>query len=64
MKSDAPERPFDCVAFMREQRARLSEKMTSMGSKEFRRWLHNSEYDDPKLARLKARARPVGKTAQ
>ena len=64
MKSDLPEKAFDCVAFMREHRVRLSEKMTSMGSAEFRRWLHNKEYDDPTLARLKAQARPVGKTSQ
>ena len=61
MKSDSPEKSFDSVAFMREQRARLSEKMTAMGSEEFRRWLRNKEYDDPTLARLKALARPVGK---
>lgn len=64
MKDDVSEKSFDCVAFMRAQRARLSEKMASMGSEEFRRWLHNKEYDDPTLARLKAQARPVGKKSQ
>jgi len=64
MKSDVSEKSFDCVAFMREQRARLSEEMTAMGSEGFRRWLHNKEYDDPTLARLKAQARPVGRTTQ
>ncbi|MDE0441447.1 MAG: hypothetical protein OXL38_04920 [Gammaproteobacteria bacterium] len=64
MKSDVPRKSFDCVAFMREQRARLSEQMTAMGSEEFRRWLHNKEYDDPTLARLKAQSRPVGKISQ
>lgn len=64
MKDDAPRKQFDSVAFQREQRARLSEKMNSMGSEAFWRWLHNKEYDDPTLARLKAQARPVGKTSQ
>ena len=61
MKTDVPEKSFDCVAFMREQRARLSEKMNSMSGEEFRRWLRDSEYSDPRLAKLAAQARDAGK---
>ena len=35
---------FDCVAFMRQERARLSHKINSMSGEEFRHWLRHHEY--------------------
>ena len=64
MTDDVPARSFDCVAFMREARSRLSEKMNSMSSEEFRHWMRRSEYSDPRLAKLAAQARPVAKKPQ
>ncbi|MDE0053076.1 MAG: hypothetical protein OXT64_02310 [Gammaproteobacteria bacterium] len=58
---DAKEKPFDCVAFMREARSRLSEKMESMGSEAFWHWLRNKEYSNSSLPELAARARPLQK---
>ena len=55
-----PIKGFDCVAFMRQERARLSKKMNSMSGEEFRQWLRNREYSDPHLAKLAAQARADG----
>ena len=57
---DAAEGSFDCVAFMREARSRLSEKMNSMSSEEFRDWMYHHEYADPRLAKLAAQGRGAG----
>ena len=57
MTADRPEKSFDCVAFMREARSQLSQKMNSMSGEEFRHWLRHREYSDPRLAKLAARAR-------
>jgi len=60
LKNSSSEKPFDCVAFMRQERARLSQKINSMSGEEFRHWLRHHEYSDPRLAELAAQARPVG----
>ena len=57
MTANRPEKSFDCVAFMREARSRLSQKMNSMSGEEFRIWLRHGEYSDPRLAILAAQAR-------
>ena len=57
MTANRPEKSFDCVAFMREARSRLSRKMNSMSGEEFRHWLHHGKYSDPRLAKLAAQAR-------
>ena len=51
------DKSFDCVAFMREARSRLSQKMNTMSSEEFRHWLRHRKYSDPRLAKLAAQAR-------
>ena len=48
---DTTKKSFDCVAFMREARSELSEKMNSMSSEEFRDWMRRQEYSDPRLSR-------------
>ncbi len=58
---NAMQKSFDSVAFMREARARLTLKMNSMSSEDFRYWVRHHEYSDPRLANLAAEARPVGK---
>lgn len=58
---DAKGKSFDCVAFMREARSRLSERMNSMSSEEFRHWMRHQEYSDPRLAKLAAQGRPARK---
>ena len=56
---NAPQKSFDCVAYMREARARLSEKMNSMSGEEFRHWLRHHEYSDPRLAEIAGQKRPA-----
>ena len=60
----AGERSFDCVAFMREARSGLSEKMNSMTSEDFRHWMRHHEYSDPRLAKLAVRERPAPEAAE
>ena len=48
---------FDCVAFMREARDRISKKMATMSREEFRHWLRSYRYSDPVLQRLADEAR-------
>ena len=57
MKSNAPVKQFDCVAYMREARERISAKMSGMSREEFRRRVNSSLTEDPILARLVARHR-------
>ena len=61
LTANGPEKSFDCVAFMREARSRLSQKMNSMSGEEFRHWLRHGEYSVPQLAKLAAQARPAEK---
>ena len=51
---------FDCVAFMREARDRISDKMTTMSHEEFRHWLRSFRYTDPALQRLADRLADSG----
>ena len=57
MKSETRKKSFDCVAFMREARDRVSDKMATMSREEFRRWLRSYRYSDPALQRLADEAR-------
>ena len=47
---------FDCVAFQREQRARISRLLDSMTPEERVDWLCNVEITDPILRRCMERA--------
>ena len=57
MRSETREKSFDCVAFMREARDRISDKMATMSREEFRHWLRSYRYSDPVLRRLADEAR-------
>lgn len=57
MKSDAPVKQFDCVAYMREARERISAEISRMSHEEFRRWVNSSRAEDPIFASLAARHR-------
>lgn len=61
MQSNNPRKSFDCVAFMRQERRRISEKMEGMSYEEFQEWLDTREYSSPTLAKLAAEARASGK---
>ena len=52
MKSDAPVKRFDCVAYMREARERISAEISIMSREEFRRWVNSSLTEDPIFVRL------------
>lgn len=43
---------FDCVAYQREQRDRISRKLMSMTEKEQMDYLRNAEIKDPVLRRI------------
>ena len=62
MKSNAPVKQFDCVAYMREARERISAKMSGVSREEFRRWVNSSLTEDPILARLIAASSRAGRT--
>ena len=64
MKLVRSEKSFDCVAFTRQERSRLCQKMNSMSGDEFRHWLRHHEYSDPHLAKLTAQVHPVGTKPQ
>ena len=57
MTSEASSKRFDCVAYMREARTRISDRMTSMSRDEFRNWLRSYQHADPALAKLAAETR-------
>ena len=57
MKSDAPVKRFDCVAYMRAARERISAEISRMSREEFRRWANSSLVEDPIFANLAARHR-------
>ena len=52
MRNEKREKSFDCVAFMREARDRISDKMATMSREEFRHWLRSYRYSDPVLQPL------------
>ncbi len=54
---DPDNKGFDCVAFQREQRARISRKLSAMTREERVDWLCNVEITDPILRRCMERAR-------
>ena len=60
MRSETREKPFDCVAFMREARDRISDKMTTMSRGEFHHWLRSYRYFDPVLQRRRGLGRSEG----
>lgn len=57
MQPDRSTKSFDCVAFMRKARARLSARMATMEPGELQRWLRSRRYSDPALQRLADRLR-------
>lgn len=57
---DPDAKGFDCVAFQREQRYRISRKLNAMTSEERVDWLRNVEVTDPILRRFMERARADG----
>ena len=57
MKIESHGTKFDCVAFMREARDRISDKMATTSREEFRHWLRSYRYADPALQRLADEAR-------
>lgn len=52
--SEHPSKPFDCVAFMRETRDRISREIEHMNHEELEAWLRSHEYTDPTLKRIAA----------
>ena len=57
MTTEPHGKKFDCVAFMREARDHISDKMTTMSREEFRQWLRSYRYSDPALQSFAQRAR-------
>ena len=57
MRSETREESFDCVAFMREARDRISAKMATMSREEFHHWLRSYRYSDPVLQRFAVETR-------
>jgi hypothetical protein len=53
--NNGPER-FDCVAYMRRVRDRLSEQIAGMPYADLAGWLRTHRYTDPRLERLAMRA--------
>ena len=49
---DRADKPFDCVAMMREIRDRLSREIEGMDHDELQAWFRSREYSDPTLARF------------
>ncbi|MDE2975902.1 MAG: hypothetical protein OXU63_00100 [Acidobacteriota bacterium] len=56
---DPNDKSFDCVAFQREQRDRISRKLNAMTPEERVDWLNNLEITDPILRRVWERSRKV-----
>lgn len=56
---DPNSKGFDCVAFQREQRDRISRKLNAMTPEERVDWLRNVEITDPILRRVWDRSRRV-----
>ncbi len=50
--SEQSSKSFDCVAFMRETRDRISREIEHMNHKELEAWLRSREYTDPTLKRI------------
>lgn len=56
MSPEVSRKRFDCVAFQREQRARISRMLNAMTKEEQLDWLRNVEITDPILRRFMERA--------
>ena len=56
---DPNSKGFDCVAFQRQQRDRISRKLNAMTPEERVDWLRNVEITDPILRRVMERSRRV-----
>lgn len=56
MSSESARKTFDCVAFEREQRGRISRMLNAMTREERIDWLRNVEITDPILRRFMERA--------
>ena len=56
MSPESERKRFDCVAFQREQRDRISRMLNAMTKEERIDWLRNVEITDPILRRFMERA--------
>lgn len=56
MSPESAKKTFDCVAFQREQRGRISRMLNAMTKEERIDWLRNVEITDPILRRFMERA--------
>lgn len=54
MKSDPHVKEFDCVAYMREARHRISAEISGMSHEEVRRWASRGTREDTALGKLLA----------
>ena len=57
MTTELKGKKFDCVAFMRKAKDRISDKMTTMSREEIRHWLRSYCYFDQVLQSLADEAR-------
>ena len=57
MQPEPAEKRFDCVAYMRRERDRISAEIATMDHRELVRWLRSFRYSDPALQRLADRLR-------
>ena len=56
MKTNPPVKAFDCVAYMRDSRRRISAEISGMSYKEVRRWARFCQAEDTAFARLFVRS--------
>ena len=64
MKTDPPVKAFDCVAYMRDSRRRISAEISGMSHEGVRRWASSCQPEDTALARLLAHASACRKAWQ
>lgn len=57
MQPEPAGKRFDCVAYMRRERDRISAEIATMDHPELVRWLRSFRYSDPALQRLADRLR-------
>ena len=57
MQPEPAGKRFDCVAYMRRERDRISAEIATMDHRELVRWLRSFRYSDPALQRLADRLR-------
>lgn len=56
MKTGPPVKAFDCVAYMRDSRRRISAEISGMSHEEVRRWASSCQPEDTAFARLFVRS--------